>query len=154
VLSIRELERAVAEALALGLVRERLLLRFVGERAGASGARALRGVLAGTPARLRSAAEERFRELVVTAGLPLPGINERVLTHEVDFVWRKQRLIAEVDGARFHLPRVAFERDRRRDAELVAAGWRVIRVTWHQLTRESHMVVARIAQALVGRSAS
>ena len=153
-LSVRDLERALAEALVLRLVREPSLLRFVDERPGARGARALRGVLAGTPAYLRSDAEARFRDLVASAGLPAPEINKRVLSHEVDFVWRRQRLVVEVDGAQFHLPQVAFERDRRRDAELVAAGWRVIRVTWNQITRESHMVVARIAQALVRSSAS
>jgi very-short-patch-repair endonuclease len=153
-LSVRDLERALAEALVLRLVREPSLLRFVDERPGARGARALRGVLAGTPAYLRSDAEARFRDLVASAGLPAPEINKRVLSHEVDFVWRRQRLIVEVDGAQFHLPQVAFERDRRRDAELVAASWRVIRVTWNQITRESHMVVARIAQALVRGSAS
>jgi very-short-patch-repair endonuclease len=149
VLSLRELERAVAEAFALSLVRERSLMRYVDERAGARGARLLRQVLEGSPARLRSVAEERFRDLVAKAGLPAPGINERVHSYEVDFVWRRQRLIVEVDGARFHLPRVAFEKDRSRDAELMAAGWRVIRVTWNHLTRERDRVVAQVAQALI-----
>jgi very-short-patch-repair endonuclease len=148
VLSVRELERVVAESIALGLIRERSLLRFVDEHAGARGARALRGVLAGSLARLRSEAEGEFRDLMAAAGLPEPEANRHVLSYEVDFVWRRQRLIVEVDGARFHMPRAAFEQDRRRDAELTAAGWRVIRVTWNQITRESHMVVARVAQAL------
>lgn len=147
-LSVRELERVVAEALALRLVSEKSLLRLVDQRPGARGARALRAVLAVAPARLRSDAEARFRDLVAAAGLAVPECNKHVLSHEVDFVWRRQRLIVEVDGARYHLPLLAFERDRRRDAELVAAGWRVIRVTWSQITRESHRVVARIAQAL------
>jgi hypothetical protein len=59
VLSIRELERAVAEAFALGLVRERALMRYVDERAGARGARLLRHVLEGSPARLGSAEAPR-----------------------------------------------------------------------------------------------
>jgi len=56
--------------------------------------------------------------------------------------------VAEVDGYRFHSSRSAFERDRRRDAELGAAGFRVIRVTWQQLVEEPIAVIARIARAL------
>ncbi len=48
---------------------------------------------------------------------------------KADFVWRRERLIVETDGYRFHGGRHAFERDRRRDQLLVAAGWRVIRIT-------------------------
>ncbi len=42
----------------------------------------------------------------------------------------------------------AFERDRRRDRTHVAAGYRVIRVTWRQLQDEPLTVIASIAQAL------
>jgi very-short-patch-repair endonuclease len=42
----------------------------------------------------------------------------------------------------------SFERDRQRDADLNAAGFRVIRVTWRQLEDEPLAVVARIAAAL------
>ena len=59
-----------------------------------------------------------------------------------------QRLIAEVDGYRFHGGRAAFERDRRRDAELLATGHRVLRVTWRALTDAREAVVANLAQAL------
>jgi very-short-patch-repair endonuclease len=66
----------------------------------------------------------------------------------VDFIWRDQRLIVETDGYRFHSSRTAFERDRIRDAELTGAGFRVVRVTWRQLTSEPLAVVARLAVAL------
>jgi very-short-patch-repair endonuclease len=66
----------------------------------------------------------------------------------VDFLWRDRRLVTEVDGYRLHSSRVSFERDRGRDAELNAAGFRVIRITWRQLVEEPAAVVARLAQAL------
>jgi very-short-patch-repair endonuclease len=47
------------------------------------------------------------------------------------------------------LSRLAFERDRRRDQRFVAAGYRVVRVTWRQLQNEPFAVIARVAQALV-----
>jgi very-short-patch-repair endonuclease len=56
--------------------------------------------------------------------------------------------VVEVDGYGTHGGRVAFERDRRRDQVLVAAGYRVIRITWRQLTQEPYGVIARLAQAL------
>jgi very-short-patch-repair endonuclease len=68
---------------------------------------------------------------------------------EVDFLWRGQNLVVEFDGAAFHSHERARKRDRRRDRRLIAAGFRIIRVSWRQLTRESMALVARIAQALV-----
>jgi hypothetical protein len=59
-----------------------------------------------------------------------------------------QRLVVEVDGYQFHGHRHSFESDRRRDQQLVAAGYRVIRVTWLQLRDQPVAVVASIAQAL------
>ena len=65
----------------------------------------------------------------------------------VDFLWRRERLVVEVDGYAFHSSRAAFERDRRRDAELAARGLHVIRIAWHQIAGEPLAVVARLAQA-------
>jgi very-short-patch-repair endonuclease len=53
-----------------------------------------------------------------------------------------------VDGFAYHASRAAFERDRLRDAELQAAGYRTIRVTWSQIESRPEAIVARIAQAL------
>jgi very-short-patch-repair endonuclease len=67
---------------------------------------------------------------------------------EVDLLWRAGRLIVEVDGFAFHSSRTAFERDRRRDATLTAAGYRVVRVTWQQIKRKPIPTVAMLAQVL------
>jgi very-short-patch-repair endonuclease len=68
--------------------------------------------------------------------------------HEVDFFWRRERFVAEFDGFAFHSGRKKFERDRQRDAELAAAGVRVVRVTWQQLQQEPEAVAVRLALAL------
>jgi very-short-patch-repair endonuclease len=86
---------------------------------------------------------------VKRAGLEQPLSNHHLHGHLVDFVWLEQRLIVEVDGYDTHRDRAAFERDRRRDQILTAAGYRVIRITWRQLTQEPLAVIARIAQALI-----
>jgi hypothetical protein len=66
-----------------------------------------------------------------------------------DAVWRAQRVAAEIDGERFHRTRSAFHSDRTRDQRLVAAGWRVIRITWAQLTERPEELAA-ILQRLLG----
>ena len=71
----------------------------------------------------------------------------------MDLVWHAERLVVEVDGYAFHSGRSAFERDRGRDAELQAAGYRVIRVTWRQLTEAPEALVATLAAALARRAA-
>jgi len=42
----------------------------------------------------------------------------------------------EVDGFAYHSSREAFERDRRRDARLQAAGYRVVRFTYRQIVSD------------------
>ena len=86
--------------------------------------------------------------LVRDAGLPAPQVNIRIQGHLVDFLWRSERVVIEVDGYRFHSSRAAFERDRLRDAELEEAGLWVILMTWRQLTEQPYAVVARLARAL------
>jgi very-short-patch-repair endonuclease len=75
-------------------------------------------------------------------------MNVRRAGWEVDAVWDRQRLIVEVDGYHSHGTRPQFERDRTKDAQLMLAGYRVLRVTWRQLTREPTVVIATIAAAL------
>jgi very-short-patch-repair endonuclease len=89
-----------------------------------------------------------MRGLLGRAQLPAPRINTKVLGLEVDLFWPEERLVAEVDGFAFHGSRERFEEDRRRDADLVAAGYSVQRITWRQLVHESEAVVARFAAAL------
>ena len=80
------------------------------------------------------------------ARLPRPLTNVRVAGWEVDAYWPRERLIVEVDGYAYHGNRAAFERDRRKDAALTAAGYTVIRVTWRQLKHEPLAVVALLAR--------
>ena len=70
------------------------------------------------------------------ARLPPAQFHARILGFEVDFAIVPERVVLECDGWTSHgLDRVQFERDRRRDAALAAAGWIVLRFTWMQITR-------------------
>jgi very-short-patch-repair endonuclease len=145
----RELEQALAEAFARRLARRSELASLLARRPSRPGTRALRGLLDdGNPGLTRSEAEERFLALIRRAELLAPETNVRIDRHEVDFLWREQRVIVEVDGFAFHSSRSAFERDRRRDVDLSALGFRVMRVTWRQIVGAPEALVARLAAAL------
>ena len=146
----RELECAYGEALVRRLTNEGALRDLVRACPGRRGGGRLRNLIdaqAG-PALTRSEAEERFLALVRAAGFPPPEVNIRVRGHLVDFLWTAERVVVEVDGYRFHSSRMAFERDRIRDAELEEAGLWVIRVTWRQLVEQPFELTARLARAL------
>ena len=100
----------------------------------------------------RSEAERRFLRLITDADLPRPEVNARILGLEVDFIWRTEGLVVEIDGYRYHSGRADWEHDRLRDQRLIAAGLRVMRVTWDQLTRTPLAVAARLALALASAS--
>jgi predicted transcriptional regulator of viral defense system len=127
-------------------------IRDVLERAGSHrGAGVLRAILADhAPASTltRNDLEERFLAICDAAGLPRPQVNAWLALeptgYEADFLWREQRLIAEVDGRAVHTTRRAFEHDRRRDQRLMLAGWQVVRFAWQQVVHDPATVTATI----------
>ena len=146
----RELERAVEAAERLGIFDFRSVDRLVDRSAGRRGRRALRSVLLDyrEPSFTRSELERRFVRLCRAAGLRAPATNLWIAGGEADVAWPDHRLVVELDGHAFHATRAAFERDRKRDAELQLAGYRVLRVTHRRLEREPEELVAAI-QALL-----
>lgn len=100
------------------------------------------------PTLTRSELEEAFLALCRRGGLPDPEVNVHLHGYEVDFLWRQQRRIVEVDGYAFHSARGVFERDRRKDVDLELAGFPVTRFTHHQVVYEPDETLA-CAQRLV-----
>jgi very-short-patch-repair endonuclease len=145
-----ELERAVARAERLELVDRADLSALIARGRGRPGIPLLRAVMEqpGGPVLTRSEAEERFLALIRRFRLPPPVVNARVAGYEVDFLWRAEGIAVEVDGFAYHSSARRFERDRRRDADLAAAGIQVIRVTWRQIVREPEAVMGRLALTL------
>jgi very-short-patch-repair endonuclease len=152
-------ERAAAEGkLDLGAIQE--VLEAGGKRRGAP---ALRRVIedwrpvaeTARYATVRSLFEAKLLPLVAKAGLPMPRINapvrtaERVL--EVDLLWDEERFVVEADSRRHHATEVAFERDRKRDLELMEVHYEVLRVTWKQVEREPRKVFAVVRSELERR---
>ena len=155
ILPLSGLESAVAQALRSRppLIAPADLADQVRRNHGRRGVARLRHVagLDGGPQYTHEGAERRMLALVRAYDLPPPEANERVNGFEVDFVWRRERVIVEIDSRRFHADDLAYERDRLRDAELIAAGWVVIRVTWRRLTTEPAAVAGRIRRTLEAR---
>jgi very-short-patch-repair endonuclease len=100
----------------------------------------------------RSELERMFLSLCRRNRLPLPAIGVRIDHFVVDFLWPKQRLIAETDGFRHHGTRSAFESDRERDVRLQMLGYTVARFTYKQVTDDPDAVVVALA-ALLARPA-
>lgn len=150
-LPAREVEQALARALRMKLVTLAEMRAMVDRHPRHRGAPPLRRLLDAEiePAFTRSEAEEKLLDLVRAAELPKPRLNVRLLHYEVDFLWTEARVVAEVDGYAYHGGVRSFVVDRRRDAELTAAGYRVLRFTWADLTEGRFATVVRLAQALI-----
>jgi very-short-patch-repair endonuclease len=148
-LTLEEYEHVVADAIRRGVVRRTQLIRELMRHRGRRGVATLRAALGDSePAMTRSAAERRLLRVIRNSSLASPLVNARVGRYEVDFLWPREQVIVEMDGFQWHSDKTAFERDRERDAELQAAGYRVIRVTWRQLSRDPDAVIHRIARVL------
>jgi very-short-patch-repair endonuclease len=102
--------------------------------------------------RARTELESRFLSLCRRHRIPKPAANATVDRFEVDFLWRKQRLIVEVDGWESHRTRSAFEEDRVRDARLKVHGYEVLRFTWRQVTSDPVGVARTLRILLRARS--
>ncbi|MEO8969254.1 MAG: DUF559 domain-containing protein [Solirubrobacteraceae bacterium] len=139
-------QRAVEQAERSGILDLSALQRAVDRHPTRRGTASVRAVLDDyTPARLtRSELERRFRELLQAAGLPMPLTNHVVAGYEVDAYWPQWRLVVELDGRAYHSDPRAFERDPVRDARLMRAGCRVLRVTAKRLARSPKAVLADI----------
>jgi Transcriptional regulator, AbiEi antitoxin/Protein of unknown function (DUF559) len=114
--------------------------------------RSLQAILARytAPTFTRSELEDRFQALCDNHGLPRPLNNTIIEGQEVDFAWRPQRLVVEVDGYGFHRSPSRFENDRERDVMLTLAGWHVMRFTWTQVTTRPKWVAAAVDARLGG----
>jgi predicted transcriptional regulator of viral defense system len=101
------------------------------------------------PATTANDFERRFLTFLDANGLPRPLVNESLDPQTTpDFRWPSQGLIVELDGFETHGTRAAFERDRARDRALLAAGWRVARITQRQLDDDPDAVAAELGAIL------
>jgi hypothetical protein len=144
----RAAERAEALRLTSPTSLAELTERYPG-RPGTPNLRRLIGERRIVPTTTANDFERRFLSLLDAGELPRPLVNESLDPHTTpDFRWTAQRLIVELDGFETHGTRAAFERDRARDRALMAAGWRVARITKRQLEAAPATLAAELRALL------
>jgi hypothetical protein len=155
VLDRQRLERAIAQTEVMGVFDLTALNDALERACGRRGSAKLRAVLDGYEegtALTQSELEELMLAICMTIGADRPRVNYWIVLQGgsvlVDFCWPDRRLVVEVDGRRFHGSRRAFERDREHDQRLTLAGYRVVRFTWRQITREPKKLGTRLAELL------
>jgi very-short-patch-repair endonuclease len=94
--------------------------------------------------------EPRMARLLRSYGLPPAAFQHGVpeAAARLDFAYPDRRLGIEVDGYEVHGTARAMEADHDRHNRLVAAGWTVVRFTWHQVVRRPADVAAAVRSAL------
>lgn len=151
-------ERTLDSALARRAVTLPALWRILDDLAehGRAGTVLLRTLLTERGPRYvppESELEARFISLARNHGLPAPELqvdlgDGDIWIGRVDFVFRRALLVVEVDGAEFHDSLSDRRRDAERDAQLVAAGWTVLRLRWDDVVNHPAAVAARIRHHL------
>lgn len=99
-----------------------------------------------------SALESLARLMIVDAGLPAPELQVRIPTaggtFRVDGLWRRRRVVFEADGMVKYAATDALTLEKRRQEYIERAGFRVVRLTWDDVTRDPIESVARLRRAL------
>ena len=150
-LSLHDLERELDEALSvLRIVRREEVQDVITRANGHRGVGPLRTLLKRRTDETitQSEAERLFLALVRRGGLPEPEAQVRLAGYTVDFLWRTERVVFEIDGYNFHTSRRAFDRDRRKDLALKQARFDPNRVSRDQVKYEPFAVLAHVAAAL------
>jgi very-short-patch-repair endonuclease/predicted transcriptional regulator of viral defense system len=101
----------------------------------------------------RSDLEDLFITFADKVGLRRPETNVLIEGILVDCVWRRERVIIELDGWETHKTRAAFERDREKSRILQAAGWWCVPITYLQLKHASKEVADDVRR-LLGRASA
>ena len=150
-----ELERALREALYKRLVTTASLASCLSTYEGRRGMKSFRQAMpriTEAPGITRSDLESAFLRFLRRHSLPKPQLNAHMeigsLWIEADCLWRKQKVIAELDGRAAHENPHAFEADRARDRALLAAGWKTPRITWRAIQQDATALAAELRTLL------
>lgn len=149
-LSDRRLKRAVRQAQAEKAANVRQIADVLRRANGHKATRRLAAVIATGAAPTASGDEDLVLDLVLHAGFAHPDVNTRLEvgreSYYPDLRWPAQGLILEIDSA-WHDGPLANELDAGRQADLEAAGERVLRTTAEQAIRRPRQLVHRLQAA-------
>lgn len=102
------------------------------------------------PGQVQSILELRFLKLCQAYGLPRPLTQVWFGRWRADFWFREQRVVVETDGKRWHATQAKRRRDRRKDADIQAAGQTVLHLRWVDVVDRSGSVAAALHRAFAG----
>lgn len=92
----------------------------------------------------RSGLERLFLRLCRDYAIPKPEVNVRLGPYTVDFLWRAERLVVELDSYAYHSDRATFRSDRERDRELKRRGLAVLRFADDELAEQPLAVISSL----------
>jgi very-short-patch-repair endonuclease len=152
--SITVVERTIEQGLIRRLLDPREVEAVLARNRPCRGAARVAAVISDDIAneKIRSRTEKHFLRLMRDAGLPRPDVNVRRGRAELDFVWRDQRLVVEIDGYRFHRGPAAFRRDHEKNLVLQDARFEILRFTHDHVEQRPTLTVARVSGALARRT--
>jgi very-short-patch-repair endonuclease len=152
-LPIREVERALDEALARKLVTLDVLRGLLGRTRNRHGLTILRRLIAWrtTSAGGRTKWQRMAYKAFVLAGLPEPEQDVWYLGYQHDFLWRTHGVTLEVDGYPWHSTKTNMERDRAKETTCKQHGLHPSRVSNGQVESNILQVVALVAARLALR---
>jgi very-short-patch-repair endonuclease len=99
----------------------------------------------------RSPVEVALFAICEARGIELPEVNARVAGWTVDFLWRKQGVVVEVDPYGNHHTPAQIDRDRRKDLALRVAGLLVNRYSREQVEQAAEQVATDLADTIAQR---
>ena len=149
-LGLHETEKAVDEALALGLVDRPELLAVIDRYPRHRGAAILRQLADPNEASeiIGSMAQKRYAELLRKAHAPSSESEYPIGPYRADRCWVELGVVVEIDGTQFHRDRKRMEADNRRQDYLRHHGLAVTRFTRRQVMYEPEYVMFRTGQEI------
>ena len=149
-LSDRRLKRAVRQAQAERAANARQIADVLRRATGYRATRRLAAIIATGAAPTASGHEDVVLDLVLAAGFEHPVVNERPAVTDAPYVpdlrWPAQQLILEIDSA-WHDGPLARQLDGDRQADLEAAGERVLRTSVEQAIHKPRQLIRRLRAA-------
>jgi hypothetical protein len=128
------------------------LLRIMQACARWPGVQEARRVVEFADDRAESPLESAARVVFDRVGLEPPELQVTIhgpgFAFSVDFLWRRQQVLAEADGLVKYNDRKDLLAERERDHLLREAGYTVVHFTWQELFRTPEAVIARIRRSL------
>jgi very-short-patch-repair endonuclease len=98
-----------------------------------------------------SALDDAFRALLARFNVPAPEFQVDFHGHPVDGIYRRQRLIIELDGERDHGQWDRIEQDHIRDALALEHGFDTLRITWRMVTEHPRRLAGQLRRILERR---